>query len=87
MRARWTRAHDPVALAETKALIEAYRGPITRCPPGVARADEAPPYAPPRRDGKAAAEEGRLAPTAPTAHQPNRKIKLPTQRRHRSARK
>jgi hypothetical protein len=31
---------DPAVLAEMKALVEAYRGPITYCPPGEARGHE-----------------------------------------------
>jgi hypothetical protein len=52
MRARWTRVKDPTAVAEMKALVEAYRGPISYCPPLVARAHEAKPrYEPPPRRG------------------------------------
>ena len=37
---RWMGSKDPAVLASMKAAVEAYRGPVTKCPPGVARAHE-----------------------------------------------
>jgi hypothetical protein len=42
---------DPATAAAMKAAVEAYRGPVTKCPPGVARAHEVKisySYEPPR---------------------------------------
>jgi len=46
---RWRTKTDP-EIAEMRALAAAYRGPVTHCPPGVARAHEVKTdYAPPPR--------------------------------------
>ncbi len=47
MRRRW-QASKEAEIAEMKALAAAYRGKVTRCPPGVARGHRAKPQdAPP----------------------------------------